>query len=106
MIVRVYCSSRRRHTRCALGTGVQTCVLPISGGDHGGSRSRGTVGGLRPSSSGSRTGPFIRGSGGTAMGGKLEIIAIWGVIALVALIAYGFLHIGSASSRQRVCQYV
>src|SRR3546814_5673468 len=24
-------SSRRRHTRCALGTGVQTCALPISG---------------------------------------------------------------------------
>src|SRR3546814_604342 len=23
---------RRRHTRCALGTGVQTCALPISGG--------------------------------------------------------------------------
>src|SRR3546814_5522317 len=25
-----YCSSRRRHTRCALVTGVQTCALPIS----------------------------------------------------------------------------
>src|SRR3546814_16210565 len=24
-----FCSSRRRHTRCALGTGVQTCALPI-----------------------------------------------------------------------------
>src|SRR3546814_5781527 len=30
-------SSRRRHTRCALVTGVQTCALPISTGD-GGSR--------------------------------------------------------------------
>src|SRR3546814_16257861 len=28
-------SSRRRHTRCALVTGVQTCALPISDGDHG-----------------------------------------------------------------------
>src|SRR3546814_5447529 len=28
----VFCfSSRRRHTRCALVTGVQTCALPISG---------------------------------------------------------------------------
>src|SRR3546814_3111269 len=30
----LYCfffSSRRRHTRCALVTGVQTCALPISG---------------------------------------------------------------------------
>src|SRR3546814_6651344 len=26
-------SSRRRHTRCALVTGVQTCALPISGVD-------------------------------------------------------------------------
>src|SRR3546814_7662463 len=25
-------SSRRRHTRCALVTGVQTCALPIAGG--------------------------------------------------------------------------
>src|SRR3546814_5996802 len=27
-------SSRRRHTRCALVTGVQTCALPILGPDH------------------------------------------------------------------------
>src|SRR3546814_2888077 len=27
----VFLSSRRRHTRCALVTGVQTCALPISG---------------------------------------------------------------------------
>src|SRR3546814_17676254 len=27
-------SSRRRHTRCALVTGVQTCALPISSGQH------------------------------------------------------------------------
>src|SRR3546814_7852406 len=37
VLVLVYCvacvffSSRRRHTRCALVTGVQTCALPISG---------------------------------------------------------------------------
>src|SRR3546814_9401259 len=27
-----FLSSRRRHTRCALVTGVQTCALPICGG--------------------------------------------------------------------------
>src|SRR3546814_5662785 len=27
-----FCSSRRRHTRCALVTGVQTCALPIYSG--------------------------------------------------------------------------
>src|SRR3546814_6622782 len=30
-IVDFFFSSRRRHTRCALVTGVQTCALPISG---------------------------------------------------------------------------
>src|SRR3546814_1761012 len=29
----LFFSSRRRHTRCALVTGVQTCALPISGGE-------------------------------------------------------------------------
>src|SRR3546814_4611130 len=31
MVFYLFCSSRRRHTRCALVTGVQTCALPISG---------------------------------------------------------------------------
>src|SRR3546814_11257067 len=31
MRVVFFFSSRRRHTRCALVTGVQTCALPISG---------------------------------------------------------------------------
>src|SRR3546814_8961049 len=30
LYVSFFCSSRRRHTRCALVTGVQTCALPIS----------------------------------------------------------------------------
>src|SRR3546814_19316263 len=32
VFVLLYLSSRRRHTRCALVTGVQTCALPISAG--------------------------------------------------------------------------
>src|SRR3546814_5547478 len=28
-VLYLFCSSRRRHTRCALVTGVQTCALPI-----------------------------------------------------------------------------
>src|SRR3546814_11573772 len=31
-LVVFFLSSRRRHTRCALVTGVQTCALPILGG--------------------------------------------------------------------------
>src|SRR3546814_8760591 len=30
LVLMCFCSSRRRHTRCALVTGVQTCALPIS----------------------------------------------------------------------------
>src|SRR3546814_9703648 len=30
-VICVFLSSRRRHTRCALVTGVQTCALPNSG---------------------------------------------------------------------------
>src|SRR3546814_8125116 len=30
-VLSFFFSSRRRHTRCALVTGVQTCALPISG---------------------------------------------------------------------------
>src|SRR3546814_18373548 len=37
-------SSRRRHTRCALVTGVQTCALPISGRDQVHFRYRGYYG--------------------------------------------------------------
>src|SRR3546814_3906438 len=34
LFVHFFFSSRRRHTRCALVTGVQTCALPISGCRH------------------------------------------------------------------------
>src|SRR3546814_10835441 len=37
-------SSRRRHTRCALVTGVQTCALPIYDGGGGAVRSGHTAG--------------------------------------------------------------
>src|SRR3546814_8246288 len=34
VLVVFFFSSRRRHTSCALVTGVQTCALPISGSEH------------------------------------------------------------------------
>src|SRR3546814_2591166 len=39
----VFFSSRRRHTRCALVTGVQTCALPICEPKHAGRSDRATV---------------------------------------------------------------
>src|SRR3546814_4367173 len=48
----VFFSSRRRHTRCALVTGVQTCALPISvpaaGRPHPQERAQGRDGRPRP----------------------------------------------------------
>src|SRR3546814_4642385 len=35
-LISFFFSSRRRHTRCALVTGVQTCALPISLASHRG----------------------------------------------------------------------
>src|SRR3546814_3917613 len=40
-------TSRRRHTRCALVTGVQTCALPISGAAPAGVRRRSAGGVVR-----------------------------------------------------------
>src|SRR3546814_3998849 len=60
-------SSRRRHTRCALVTGVQTCALPIwlqarRGKHRRGRRQRGTR---------RRRKPRRAGSGGAQEGGEM-----------------------------------
>src|SRR3546814_7851956 len=60
-------SSRRRHTRCALVTGVQTCALPISrgAGVGGGCADRRDGGGeYFPAVSGGRFRRARRGAGG------------------------------------------
>src|SRR3546814_3389116 len=80
-LVVFFFSSRRRHTRCALVTGVQTCALPIS-------RSRG---GWMSFSSMRLT---FRPHGWVA----------WSTAtSTLALISS---QIGRASCRERVCQYV
>src|SRR3546814_4636256 len=80
----VFLSSSRRHTRCALVTGVQTCALPISrrAGDQ-----RGLMKRHRREVQYSEVPPakFIAGT-------------IWTV--------NDRLEIGRASCRERVCQYV
>src|SRR3546814_8838657 len=78
-------SSRRRHTRCALVTGVQTCALPIwvqSVNDF-------IVFGAMA------IGSFASGGLLTAYGWD---VILWG--------SYLPLEIGRASCRERVCQYV
>src|SRR3546814_7056418 len=98
----VFFSSRRRHTRCALVTGVQTCALPIFA-----------------------TVPFIRASAehveSTGIDVSRLITANAQNLGVFDVPAYGYVRsilllveatggvtgtgeIGSASCRERVCQ--
>src|SRR3546814_10766080 len=101
-------SSRRRHTRCALVTGVQTCALPI----------------LQPTAEAEAVFPQAASIFGRLdavsrltqdlVGGRLGTLSI----AAAFPIANGYLakalasfvssrpKIGRASCRERVCQYV
>src|SRR3546814_5630001 len=70
-------SSRRRHTRCALVTGVQTCALPI-----------------------------CAGAAGLADIQVAEVGAVFVLPRLLVAAGAGADKIGRASCRERVCQYV
>src|SRR3546814_8845191 len=91
-------SSRRRHTRCALVTGVQTCALPICYTD-----------------SGQGTPVFsLRGVGffETSIGARPTVSVYTDEVPLpFSVMAQGAAfdlerEIGRASCRERVCQYV
>src|SRR3546814_2224914 len=86
-----YCffSSRRRHTRCALVTGVQTCALPIST-DLDLVVQREILDLL----------DGIRAHRG------LGILMVTHDMGVVASLADRVCEIGRASCRERVCQYV
>src|SRR3546814_3631682 len=99
MVVCFFFSSRRRHTRCALVTGVQTCALPICAA----TETQGTGGDQLPVVlSGDGYGTAYRQTaahcGGTGRSHDDS-----------AVIAQSFFQtgeIGRASCRERVCQYV
>src|SRR3546814_3206546 len=98
-------SSRRRHTRCALVTGVQTCALPIFPIDvqafseteleAAGITSTVDLARITPGLTYGRGvglgSPFLRGVGTSANGPGTE---------------NSVAEIGRASCRERVCQYV
>src|SRR3546814_4120934 len=85
-------SSRRRHTRCALVTGVQTCALPISETE--------TASPTETEEDGTSTAsPTATESGGGTAGGTIPVEMID--------IAYSETEkIGRASCRERGSQYV
>src|SRR3546814_3047600 len=97
MLCFFFFSSRRRHTRCALVTGVQTCALPIL-----------TLG---------KDGPDTVVPGLFAVG-EAACVSVHGANrlgsnSLIDLVVFGRAtghrlkeQIGRASCRARVCQYV
>src|SRR3546814_4265346 len=100
-------SSRRRHTRCALVTGVQTCALPISGGVQG--AAAGTLaimcGGDAEDVERVRPVVMTMCQRFTHMGssGAGQITKLCNQVIVGSTIA---VQIGRASCRERVCQYV
>src|SRR3546814_3029266 len=90
-LVCFFCSSRRRHTRCALVTGVQTCALPIfmAEGDDGTAQSRIDDGVIE-------TAIELFLDDLIARSARLAERAATGIVE----------EIGRASCRERVCQYV
>src|SRR3546814_11446097 len=73
----IFFSSRRRHTRCALVTGVQTCALPISQEMHlilrDRVRSRGAVGHVADEQDSGVAPKFLPQFGGDGAFGIVEI---------------------------------
>src|SRR3546814_6217958 len=97
MFVIFFFSSRRRHTRCALVTGVQTCALPIF------QKCACTLSNL------SVTRKTLKDIISSGIAGHLAKLAVLGDqevrFACVILLA-NLLEIGRASCRERVCKYV
>src|SRR3546814_3185172 len=92
-----FCSSRRRHTRCALVTGVQTCALPISAAIKEALR--------RAKVEAGEVDEVIMGQILTAGTGQNPARQA-AVEAGIPVEKTAYQKIGRASCRERVCQYV
>src|SRR3546814_2360801 len=104
----VFCfSSRRRHTRCALVTGVQTCALPIFNVRNPNPFITNVI--RKEVSPGERVETLFEALGEPGnREGYLEVSSIPAINLsgrLGYLIRYPH-EIGRASCRERVCQYV
>src|SRR3546814_10797387 len=104
LILFCFCSSRRRHTRCALVTGVQTCALPIYLPGITAQVTRIMLArpfGMVP---GVETLIDILTRNATAVMGKP--VGTEGIPLYTDARHYSAREIGRASCRERVCQYV
>src|SRR3546814_4110770 len=105
MFLLFFFSSRRRHTRCALVTGVQTCALPILADPV-----------LRPKITckwpndvllgGAKLAGILLESRTAATGGGLDWVIVGIGVNLAHFPPDTPYEIGRASCRERVCQYV
>src|SRR3546814_13245093 len=124
-VIIFFFSSRRRHTRCALVTGVQTCALPICGfdpsdlfselfGDRGGrAGARGPRGRRRGADASMRlTVDFVTAATGGSRrvtlpsGRSLDLrIPVGTPTGQILRLAGRGMGIGRAACRERVCEY-
>src|SRR3546814_10525203 len=96
-------SSRRRHTRCALVTGVQTCALPISAIVTGSTSGIGLAYAQALAAEGAQV--MINGFGDAAEIEK-ERAALEKTSGKALYDAADMTKIGNAAGRERVGQYV
>src|SRR3546814_10309550 len=108
IVVGVWCfffSSRRRHTRCALVTGVQTCALPISRSAEKIARAL-PFGALDCDQSAPERGGAVAAqrAAGEIFVGRRQ--AVRHVVGGATQAEKDRVPIGRAACRERVCQYV
>src|SRR3546814_6905696 len=89
-------SSRRRHTRCALVTGVQTCALPIS---------RCLIA-LMMDAQNTPLFLQIKEAGPSVLDGRSGVTQVWDNQGERVVSGQRLTQIGRASCRGRVCRYV
>src|SRR3546814_3328880 len=93
-------SSRRRHTRCALVTGVQTCALPISALLRAGNL------GLCPTDAGYALVWRMEARQAEENAVRLRALDMKHPFTVFCISLTAASQIGRASCRERVCKYV
>src|SRR3546814_2350892 len=101
MQILFFFSSRRRHTRCALVTGVQTCALPICAAYRQEAHPHSKLDVAYGPSAGEKLDLFLP----ETKGAPIHMFIHGGYWRSRDKREYSF-QIGRASCRERVCQYV
>src|SRR3546814_7983093 len=99
-VIVFFFSSRRRHTRCALVTGVQTCALPIWGG-RGGQQHKTSL--TLPRFA--RAPPSPEKGEGQVISPQLVHNLVGHIVIAPDSLDVVIIKIGRASCRERVCRY-